>query len=369
MTDRVSYIGMDLGTFKTSIAASNGRRDVIPTAVGWPKDHVARALLGRDVVFGDEIFHKRRALEVIRPFEKGMLKYGGDPQGQAPADRIARCREAARLVVEYAVSLMRPERGVPIFGVIGAPARASIRNKQVLIEAAESTFDAVVVVSEPFTVAYGMNNLSDSIVIDIGAGTIDLCPLYGTYPADADQVTLPLGGDMIDEAFCRLLAQKHPQAQFTPQMAREIKEKHGFVHDANEHAQVLLSVNGVPTQYDVTDPLKAACSVIVEPIVEGLGRLIARLDPEYRPRMLSNIVLAGGGSQLRGLDRVLEERLEAFGGGRVRRVGDSVFAGAAGALKLAMAMPAEYWQEIRRASENREASDEGQSGTELRAAA
>jgi hypothetical protein len=40
------FIGMDLGTFKTSVASSAGVRDVIPTAVGWPKDSVARTMLG-----------------------------------------------------------------------------------------------------------------------------------------------------------------------------------------------------------------------------------------------------------------------------------------------------------------------------------
>jgi rod shape-determining protein MreB len=50
MAKSVVYIGMDLGTFKTSVASSTGAREVVYSAVGWPKDHVARAMLGRDLV-------------------------------------------------------------------------------------------------------------------------------------------------------------------------------------------------------------------------------------------------------------------------------------------------------------------------------
>ena len=67
------FIGMDLGTYKTSVASSSGLRDVLVSAVGWPKDHIARTMLGRDVVFGKDIVEHRLALNIIRPFEKGML--------------------------------------------------------------------------------------------------------------------------------------------------------------------------------------------------------------------------------------------------------------------------------------------------------
>ena len=133
----VVYIGMDLGTFKTSVASSAGVRDVIPTAVGWPKDRVARTLLGRDVVFGKDLAEHRLAINVVRPFEKGVLKYNSPDQAGVASNLMDQHKQAARLVVEYAVTLTRPPKGVPIYGVIGAPSRATVLNKKVLLEAAQ----------------------------------------------------------------------------------------------------------------------------------------------------------------------------------------------------------------------------------------
>jgi rod shape-determining protein MreB len=365
----ITYVGMDLGTFKTSVASANGKRTVVPSAVGWPKDHVARAMLGRDVIFGEEIWKQRLALDVVRPFRRGALKFiDGADAGISPED-LAKHKEAARLLVKHAVSTTEPAADGPIYGVIGAPSRATILNKQVIIDAARETFDAVMVVAEPFTIAYGMNRLSNTLVIDIGAGTIDICPMYGTYPKDEDQITLPIGGDAIDEEFHRLMKQSETQAQLSLNMAREIKEKFGFVGDNEDAAIVTLPVAGKPTQIDVSKQLKAACRSIVPGIVEALRELISKFDPEFQSSLLSNVLLGGGGSQLKGLDRLIEEALQPYGGANVTHVYDSVFAGATGALKMAMSMPAEYWQQIAEQAQDKNEDNEQPASVPLRRAA
>jgi rod shape-determining protein MreB len=345
--EQATYIGMDLGTFKTSATSSNGRRAVVQTAVGWPKDHVAKAMLGRDVIFGEDIREHRMALQVVRPFEKGVLKYNDATTCGVDEQQLDHHREAARLIVEHAVALTEPTPNQPVYGVIGAPSRATALNKRVLLEAASRTFDAVFIVPEPFTVAFGMNRLCNALVVDIGAGTIDICPMYGAYPAEEDQVTIPRGGDAIDERFESLLQAEHPQLRVSRDQLREIKEKHGFVHDVNDTAVVTLRAGGRPVQVDVTKPLKIACKTIVQPIVDGVEEVISRLDTDVQQALLANILLGGGGSQLKGLDRQLEESLKEFGGATVSKVYDSVFAGAVGALKLAMCMPPERWETLR----------------------
>src|SRR6185436_17381121 len=307
----VLYIGMDLGCFKTSVAATNGTREVVYSIVGWPKDPISRKMLGKDIVFGNEAFQHRLALDTIRPFEKGALKYADNNEAGVPPERLAKFKEAAKELVKYVVSLCRPPKGTLVYGVIGSPARASILNKQALMDACKGTFEAVMIVSEPFAVAYGMNVLEDALVVDIGAGTTDLCRMHGAIPTEEDQITSSKAGDFIDEEAAKLIRKKHPGAQFTINMVREAKERQSFVNDVNDKAVVTWpDANGKPTQFDITAELKEACRLIVPDIVQGLHKLVSSFDAEFQRRMLTNVVLAGGGSQLRGLDRMIEEDLK-----------------------------------------------------------
>src|SRR5689334_13627253 len=218
----VLYLGMDLGCYKTSVAATNGTREIVHSIVGWPKDPVSRKMLGKDIVFGAEVSRHRLALSSVRPFERGALKYL-DAESSA-----GRHKEAASELVKHVVSLCRAPRGTLVYGVVGSPARASSLGKQALVDACKGTFDAVMIVSEPFAVAYGINQLEDALVVDIGAGTTDLCRMHGAIPSDEDQITVAKAGDYIDDFAVRLIQERHPTAQFTINMVREAKERLSF---------------------------------------------------------------------------------------------------------------------------------------------
>lgn len=354
--DRSAFvIGMDLGTSKTAVVASNGLREVLPSAVGRPKDRVARRALGKDILIGQEAIDNRLAVHFTKPFEKGVLKYGDPADAGLSAEGIQEHIRAAELLVKHAVTLVQPPPGATVKGVIGVPSRASVANQQLLVQAAESIMDSAIVVPEPFAVAYGMDRLQNTLVVDIGAGTIDICPMCGAFPLEEDQVTIPLGGDAIDEAFCRRLGELYPEAQLSLNMAREIKERFGVVHGDHEPAIVWLPSGTSRREFDVTEPLREACSIILEPLQDGLQTVIARVDPEFRATIMKHILLSGGGSQLRGLDRVIESAFSGFAP-VVSKVYDCLFAGAVGAFKLAMAMTDEHWEVIQHV-ETRETAD------------
>jgi rod shape-determining protein MreB len=282
-----------------------------------------------------------------------LLKYVDPSQFELPQERLEVFKRGARQLVEHAVSLTRPPEGAAIHGVIGAPSRASIACHQALLEAAKGTFETVVIVPEPFAVAYGVNALQNTLIIDIGAATIDICPMYGAYPSEEDQVTVPVGGDDIDDEFARTMAELYPEAMFSKTIAQDVKERYGVVHDVNDRAIVSLQTGRVTEQFDVTEPLKTACQTIVAPLIDGLRQVISRIDPEYRMTILNNILLSGGGSQLRGLNVAIEEALQDQPAARVKKVYDCLFAGAIGAFRLAMAIPPEKWEAVNRVEQTR----------------
>ena len=47
-------VGIDLGTSRSAISSSNGQRHLVESYVGWPVDMVARKVLKKNVLIGDE---------------------------------------------------------------------------------------------------------------------------------------------------------------------------------------------------------------------------------------------------------------------------------------------------------------------------
>ncbi|MFT6833665.1 MAG: rod shape-determining protein MreB [Planctomycetota bacterium] len=338
----VLYLGIDLGTSRTSVSASNGIRETIESFVGYPKDPVARKLLKKDVLFGEEARGKRLSLNLHRPLEHGVLKFNAD----GTEDKEG--RRAAMDLVKETVRLARPRKDELVYAVIGVPAQAQINNKEAILEAARESVDSVMLCSEPFSVAYGLDMLEDVLVIDIGAGTVDLCRMHGTMPEESDQITMETAGDFVDSELGKEISAAYPEAQFTKQMLKELKERYSTVDETTQPIIVQFPVNGKPTEFEITEQMRTACQRIVPPIVKGLGELIGTFDPEFQDRLKNRVLLAGGGSQIKGLDRAITAEMHRnLGGGNVIRIEEPIYGGANGALKIAHDMPEDYWEQLK----------------------
>ncbi len=344
--DNILLMGIDLGTSRSSIVTMDGKRKTVESYVGYAKDAVSRKFLKTDVLFGRQALDNRLAVDLYRPLEKGVIKGTFEGEG-GTVDTEKKNVLAAQDLIRHLVDLVEPGRDEVIYGVVGVPSLATAKNKTAIIEAAKESLDAVMLVSEPFTVAYGMERMSDILVIDIGAGTTDLCRMHGTVPGAEDEITCPIAGDAIDQKLFDLIKAKYPAAQLTNNMCKSFKETYGYVSDTKDKIEVSIPVDGKPVMHDITDLVKQACEIIVGPIVSGIHKLVSSFNPEFQEKLRNNVVLSGGGGQMDGLDKRVMEGMKDFGGGKVIVVEEPLYAGANGALQLAIDMPTDFWQQLR----------------------
>ncbi len=336
MADDTLYIGVDLGTFRSVVVSSDSHDEQVLTVIGTPKDQIAKNFLKRDVLFGEEALKNRLALDLYRPLEHGVIK-------DTPEDK-----KFIAHFITHMIGLADPEDFDRVVAVIGAPAEASHVDKSSIFDAAAGSVNACMIISEPFAVAYALDKLDHTLVIDVGAGTTDLCRVYGTIPSPDDQSHIGYAGDAIDARLIEEIQRKYVGAQVTKDMARRWKEEFSFVGNAVPDDPIIVdfSIEGKAMSLDITDCIEIACEAIIDPIAHEVKELVAGSNPEYQDAFRRNIVLAGGGSGIAGLGEMIEERLSDLGDVVVMTVDDPTHLGAMGGLRLAMEVPEDMWKNL-----------------------
>ena len=333
------HVGIDLGTSRSSISASNGQRHVVESYVGWPLDMVAKRVLKKSVLIGRDALENRSMLDLHRPLEEGLIKDGSEKD-----------EAAVRELLRYLLSLVGVDpdarNGVRVRAVVGVPAEALRVNKQQVRKALQDAVDSLMIVSEPFVVAYGLEELLHTMIIDIGAGTTDICVMNGRLPTEEDQRTLTQAGDFVDDQLMRLTRERYPEARFSIHMVRTWKEEGSFVGTTKAPVVVTAPVNGKPTQLDITREMQQACESILPSLTESMLDLLSRVQPEYQERVRNHVVLSGGTGLIRGLGQRLEQELQAVGGGKVKVVKDPIFVGSDGGLSIATDAPDTDWERL-----------------------
>jgi len=329
------YIGVDFGTSKIAITTSNGKSISEQNVVGYPKDAISSKFLKKEVLYGSEALKHRVALNMHRPIECGVLKTNKED--------IA----AAKGLLEYCLENLNLPEKAETYAILGVPAKASVLSKKILTEITKDFFTGVMVASDPFCVAYELGLLENVMIVDIGAGTTDLCRVRGTLPEPEDMTSFGKAGDYIDDALIKSITSDYTNAMVTKEMAKRWKEEFGFVGEPEKDCEVDVPVDSSTIRLSIVQEMKDACESIIPPIIEGITSLIATYDPDFRDELRNNIIISGGGSNIKNIDEYIENELSIVGGGKVSVIKEDPFAaGSKGALKLAMDMPEDYWKKL-----------------------
>jgi rod shape-determining protein MreB len=346
-------VGFDWGTNKSCVSASlAGAKQnfidlLIPTIVGYASEGIVENLLPGNarVLFGEEALKHRLHLRLVQPMIDGVI------------DDLSAARDFAK----HIRTLIDPPAGTELRAIIGLPANAERAARENLRQAVAGVFDRVILVPEPFLAALGFRDearlgesdyvdpVQNSLFVDIGGGTTDVCLVQGYYPTAENQISEAFAGDKVDALLNDAIRKTYPDCALSILKIREIKEQHSYVGRLEKPIIVNVVVGGKMRQLDLGEQVGSACTELLGQILESVKTLIARASSDSVTELLQNIILTGGGSRIRHLDTELQRLLteEGYEQPRVRIVGENykLFV-AKGALKAARQAKETQWQQL-----------------------
>ncbi len=199
--------------------------------------------------------------------------------------------------------------------VVGIPSGATEVEKRAVIDATlQAGAREAYLIEQPMAAAIGaglpVSEPVGSLVVDIGGGTTEVAviALGGIVTARS----LRIAGDEMDEAIIQH-ARKAYNLLIGERTAEDIKIAAGSAFPQREEQTIEVRgrdlVSGLPRTVRMTSTeIREAMAEPIAGIVEAVKMTLERTPPELAADIVDRgIVMAGGGSLLRGLDRLLAE--------------------------------------------------------------
>ncbi len=350
-TDVALLVGFDLGT-NTSVfqVSEDGRpvaypQDSVLSLVGFPKPGIIPGVLPSDAtaLYGVEAVEYRLHLDLKWPLKEGFV------------DDLDLCR----LFTGHLRSLIDPSGSRKLWGVVGSPANASLDRQKDIRAAMVGVLERIVIVPEPFLAAMGLRDdpgfkdrgkdidpTKHSLIVDVGAGTTDLCLVRGYYPTPDDQISFARAGNFIDENLLKGIQRRYPDMKLSRVTVTQLKEKHSYVGAEVKPSPVKIYVDGKPKSLDFGEIVREACESLIPDILNGIKELLRRCDSDSIEPVLKNIIITGGGSEITGMCERVQKALrdEGYDVATTRKPADYKRLVARGALKVAENVRNDQWQ-------------------------
>ncbi len=273
-------VGFDLGTNKSCILAGPPNSNeiavskIVPTLVGYVKDGIVDGIIAGNasVLFGEEAQKNFLHVNLIAPMGRGVITH----------------QDAARDFFRHLRGLVDPSGNAEIRAVIGVPANAEEGAREDIRACAAGVFDRVLLIPEPFLAALGYRDDSrlnqpnyvdpviNSLFIDIGAGTSDLCLIQGYFPSREDQICIDSAGDAIDALIHAEIDHQYPGNGLTRHTVREIKENYSYAGPVRKPTDVKVIIGGKARTLELGEILARSCNTLIDRIYPALTTLIAR---------------------------------------------------------------------------------------------
>lgn len=292
-------MGIDLGT-ATTLVYMKGQGIVLcePSVVAIQKNtnnvlavgEEAKRMLGRTP--GNIVAIRPMKDGVIADFEitESMLRYF-----------IKKVQHSRRLV--------RPRVVIAIPSGITEVEKRAVKESALHAGARE-----VYMVEEPLAAAIGVGlpiqEPAGSMIIDIGGGTTEMAVI--SLAGMVFSKSIRIGGDEIDDAITEYMKKTY-NLMIGERTAEDIKIRIGSAYPLEEELTMEVRgrdlVAGLPKSVTISsEEIKEAISEPISQILEAVRITLERTPPELSADLIERgIVMAGGGSLLRGIDKLIQE--------------------------------------------------------------
>ena len=315
---RKLHVGLDLGTLQSCFVtklnkpgADENTGTLVPTIVGYPEDGILAGILpgNSKMLHGDDAVSNELHLRLVNPLSDGVVSD----------------IDATKSFLRHIRDMVDPEFKREVLCVIGIPAVADAEAKDNLKKAAKGAFDGILFIPEPFLAALGMRDegrlqdpeykdpVSNSLFVDIGAGTADFCIVQGYFPKPEDLLSIPFAGNEVDVLLDKAIREEYPEVDVPLSMIRKFKESYSYVGESESGARVKIPVGGKPRKIEIGKQVGESCNELLQEIFESLKKVIAMASPQSVFSLLQNIILTGGGSRIRNVDQELQRLLSDDG--------------------------------------------------------
>ncbi|MFC1623935.1 rod shape-determining protein [Candidatus Omnitrophota bacterium] len=199
--------------------------------------------------------------------------------------------------------------------VIAIPSGITEVEKRAVKDSAEHAgAREVYLVEEPISAAIGVGlpiqDPGGNMIIDIGGGTTEIAVI--SLAGIVFSRSIRIGGDEIDEAIIEHLKKTY-NLMIGERTAEEIKIKIGSAYPLEEELTMDVRgrdlVAGLPKTITVSsEEVREALAGPISAILEATRMTLERTPPELSADLIERgIILAGGGSLLRGIDKLISE--------------------------------------------------------------
>jgi rod shape-determining protein MreB len=291
-------IGIDLGT-ATTLLTVRGKGIIIREPSVVAIDKRTRKVLAVGAEAKRMVGRTPANIVAIRPLRDGVIS-DFDITEQMLRYYITKAHEQFALVPKPRV-------------VIGIPSGVTEVERRAVQDAAlNAGAREVYLIEEPMAAAIGaglpVNEPSASMIIDIGGGTTEMAVI--SLGGVVTNRSIRIAGDEMDNEIIQFARQRY-NLLIGERTAEEVKIAAGSAFPLEQEITVTLRgrdlVTGLPRSVDVSSvEIREALAGPVGAIVQAVRTTLEETPPELITDLMEHgIILAGGGSLLRGMDRRL----------------------------------------------------------------